>query len=180
MGSDRGGLLALVRGLGRGLLRVPRAWSWLPIGAWAFLIHWISSRDLSGVRLGGRGYVGNLAHAAEFGLLTLWCLLALPRAQGWVRLERRGRWLIGTCVVLYGLLDELHQSTIPGRDASLADLLTDATGMACVLWIAGYAGRPQATRSGMGARFLACLALCLAVALASTVVMWNTSDASWW
>ena len=37
-------------------------------------------------------------------------------------------WLTIALTATYGLLDEYHQSYVPGRDASLADSLADITG----------------------------------------------------
>jgi VanZ family protein len=49
-----------------------------------------------------------------------------------------GRWLFLAGGIAFGALDEIHQSIIPTRDASLWDFLADASGM-CVGFI--FAGR---------------------------------------
>ena len=66
------------------------------------------------------------------------------------------------------VVDEWHQSHVPGRDASALDVLTDVTGVACVVWIVAFLGREDATERGLRARFALGLGLCLVAALAST------------
>jgi VanZ family protein len=41
--------------------------------------------------------------------------------------------------VLYGLSDEVHQSFIPGRDASVGDVVADALGalLGAAAWVVG-------------------------------------------
>jgi VanZ family protein len=46
--------------------------------------------------------------------------------------------------VLYGLSDEWHQSFIPGRSPDWRDVLTDAIGAACGLWVVTRLARTRA------------------------------------
>lgn len=164
-----GPLLGLLRAAGRALLLVPRPLAPLPALAWMGLIAWLS--NLSGEAgppsiLGG--FVNNLAHAPLYGLLALWFVLALPRAGGWARLDgRSAAWVLGA-VLAYALLDEWHQSTSPGRDASGYDVLTDGVGAACTLWVIAYLGRTGAGQRGLVLRLAAGVALCCAAALLAT------------
>jgi VanZ family protein len=66
-------------------------------------------------------------HAGAFGVLALLATWAL--ARGRVR-AATSRVLLAGCLitVLYGATDEYHQSFVPGRDASVYDLLADALG----------------------------------------------------
>jgi VanZ family protein len=116
-----------------------------------------------------QGWLANSAHAPLFGLLALWCALALPRADGWPRLTPRSGCAIVLFVLGYGILDELHQSTVAGRDASSLDILTDVVGAICTLWLASYAGAATATARGVGARLAAGLAACALAGLAATL-----------
>lgn len=113
-------------------------------------------------------FLANLAHAPLFGLLALWIGLAgLPRAP--VAKERAGPipalglarsscvWL---AAVSYGALDEWHQSWVPGRDATVSDVLIDGLGAGLVLWIGAYLAQAEATGSGMRQRLLGGVGLC--------------------
>jgi len=81
---------------------------------------WLSSRqDLDP----GGGLVGGLipiaAHLGIYGLLFALLWRALPRAPA----------LAALLTILYGVSDELHQSTVPGRQATLFDVAVDAVGV---------------------------------------------------
>ena len=159
-----------LRAAGRALLRQPRALAWVLPLAWAGLIWWLSSQQsLLGAQRGrALVYWGNLAHATVFGLLALLLLPLVPRAGGWVLLGARELAAIFAATFLYGALDEWHQSRVPGRDASWLDLVTDAVGAACVLWVAAYLTREEASEGGLRRRLLGGLALCAAAAGLST------------
>jgi len=43
--------------------------------------------------------------------------------------------LAGSCAFIFGILDEFHQSFVPGRIVSLVDILLDAIGIILVLFI---------------------------------------------
>ncbi len=76
----------------------------------------------------------NLLHVPMFGVLAWlwhWSLPAwLPRAAP-----------LGAIAFLlaagYGIIDELHQLAVPGRYASLTDVLLNVLGAAIALWICG-------------------------------------------
>lgn len=66
-----------------------------------------------------------------------------------------GAWGITTA---YGVVDELHQSYVPGRDCSLFDLVSDGAGAAlAVVLLRGAVGGAPRWRGG------ALLAACCAV-----------------
>lgn len=47
------------------------------------------------------------------------------------------RWLAAALFAsLFGVSDELHQAFVPGREASLGDLLADGLGVLCGVWLA--------------------------------------------
>lgn len=104
----------------------------LVMGSIFFLSH------QSGDRLSLPSFPGadKLAHALIYGLLAAAILRALPPR---LRADQPGR---AAAIVLavcfgYGLTDEFHQSFVPGRDASLGDLLADVAGAAilCTVWL---------------------------------------------
>jgi VanZ family protein len=70
-----------------------------------------------------------------------------------------GAWLrvpvvraIGACVIAsaYGVFDEWHQSFVPGRYASLADVILDVAGAVVGIWLAAWIGsRARTTKPRM-------------------------------
>lgn len=62
-------------------------------------------------------------HLFEYALLGF--ILSLCLKGSGKRSSILFAWLIAS---LYGLSDEIHQSFVPGREASLADFLSDCTG----------------------------------------------------
>jgi len=79
-----------------------------------------------------------MVHAAAFGLLAFLLLRSLRAfgvAGGWRRLLG-----VGLIVIALGVLDEWLQSTVPGRTASLMDLLADVAGVAFMLLMSSLPG----------------------------------------
>ena len=164
--------LRCLRSLGAALQRIPRALCWLPAFLWVSLIWTLSSIGSisKGLGVGPITFFGNLAHAPEFGLLCLWILLLPRRVRGWVQLDRWTMGWVWGATVGYGILDELHQSTVPGRDASTYDVITDAVAAACVIWIVKYSGQSEASEAGLWKRLFACTLACVLTAAIATWV----------
>lgn len=81
---------------------------------------WLSSRqdlDPGGGLIGG--VIPIAAHLGIYGLLFALLWRAFPRAPAAAAL----------LAVLYGVSDELHQSTVPGRQATVFDVAVDAVGV---------------------------------------------------
>jgi VanZ family protein len=97
-------------------------------------------------------------------------LVAAPREKGWPVVRPLTVAVVLGLVLVLGVLDELHQSTVPGRTMAISDVLTDVTGAACVLWICAYAGSPLAREKGLRLRLLACVAACF---LAGGLATWT-------
>jgi VanZ family protein len=131
--------------------------------AWYGLIFALSSRTALG-RPGPitGSWLLNTGHALLFGLLGLWLAVALPRRGGWPFVARQGVTLIMGSVLSLGMLDELHQASVPGRTLSAADVLTDLTGAACVLWICAFVGSAAASERGLRWRLALALGACSA------------------
>jgi len=106
-----------------------------PVALMALIFALSSRRDLDP----GPGALGEaipvLAHLGLFGLLFALLWRALPGAPA----------AAAVVAVLYGVSDELHQSTVPGRDATVFDVATDALGVA--LTYAGLRLRASRARS---------------------------------
>ena len=110
-----------------------RLWLWGPAVACAAAIFWLSHQPVLPAPPGN----DKLAHFVAFGTLS-----ALIARGAWFDT----RWssglvyaaaaLLGT---LYGLSDEVHQTFVPGRDASVADVVADAAGalFGPLAWILG-------------------------------------------
>lgn len=123
-------LLRALRAVGRALLAIPRPLSALPALAWVALIGILSSQSIQSPTGTGYGWsvLWNMGHPFEFGVLAVLCTLLLPREQGWPVLSARPRWMLFAGIVLAALVDEWLQSLVPSRNASILDVLSDATG----------------------------------------------------
>jgi VanZ family protein len=81
-------------------------------------------------------------HLFIYSVLAALLYAGLPRELG----RARRATLAFVIAVAYGASDEFHQSFVPGRDASLGDLLVDAIAAAGILtvltrWAPGFAIR---------------------------------------
>lgn len=169
---ERAPWLASLRAIGNGLARLPRPFWWAVTAGWMALIWNLSSRTFeSGPKFFLSGFLSNGFHAFLFGLLGLFVALAYaarPTGPRWPDPGRTGRRLAVAVVLVWGLIDELHQARVPARHASIFDLLTDVTGVLCVLWVATFLGRADAREGGVRKRLLLSLLFCaLAASLAS-------------
>lgn len=109
---------------------------WLPAAAYMAGIFWASSgpRDL-GPDIGG---IDKVAHFAAYALLgwLLWRAAAASAIPAVAALAPLWTLLIGTA---YGVSDEIHQMSVPGRSCEAADLAADVLGLlaaqgAIALW----------------------------------------------
>ena len=97
----------------------------LPAFFLASCIFWASSQPGGGVEL--FIHSDKILHFLVYGLLMYACLYGAD----FPGLRQSILWAIFCC--LYGLSDEWHQSFVPGRDATVGDVLADACGAICVL-----------------------------------------------
>lgn len=93
--------------------------AYAPAILWAALLLW----------LGGRSDVpapttdlplDKLAHFALYGVLGWLAAVGRERAGG------PALWIVSLLAIACGVLDEIHQRTVPGRNAELADAAVDA------------------------------------------------------
>lgn len=104
---------------------------WIPALLWMAGIFWLSSREALPAPPGMSHDIGAVAgHFLAYFVLALHLLWAFDGLD-----LSRGRTLLlaGTVAALYGLSDEFHQSFVPGRDASIEDVLVDLAGISCAL-----------------------------------------------
>lgn len=110
--------------------------AWLPPVAWASLIFYLSAQsvlpkfDASLVDF----FFKKLAHISVYLVLYLlfWRAVKLTRPQSNDRIQWLAPFLI---CLLYAVSDEIHQSFIPGRSATLRDIGFDMLGATvALLW----------------------------------------------
>lgn len=80
-----------------------------------------------------------IAHALEFGVLALLVRSALPERAG--RTAKRAvvdlrDGYAGLAALAYALVDELHQTFVPGRHGAATDVLIDGAGVVLALLLA--------------------------------------------
>ena len=97
---------------------------WLPLGLYIGLIFFFSSRPISSLFRVGPDYV---LHGIEYFLLGAFMLRALN--GGWKNSVgfRVITWSVSLCI-LCAFFDEFTQHNVPGRVASLLDVLSDFVG----------------------------------------------------
>lgn len=177
-----GGTLALLSWAGRCLLRAPRS---IVVGAtlaWSSWIWWHSSKEGNiGVEPDfWWGWFTNLGHAPAFAFVALGLLIIGLQSSGshtdrppGGRLPVVSRKTAGgvmAITVVYGLVDEIHQSFVLGRTASVFDLLTDTCGAASVVWVVAYLTRENASSAGLRWRLLLGSVACILSALLATLM----------
>lgn len=110
---------------------VPRSrWLFvLPLFGASGVLFWLSSiPDFSTPDL-GFSWQDKIYHAVAYfvyGLAAQVAVVGWSTASTSLRAQAAATILIGA---LYGLSDELHQTMVPGRDGSLADLAADVIGV---------------------------------------------------
>lgn len=104
--------------------------------SWMAFLWWHSDGVRVTARLIPGSHLKHVSHVVAFGFLAL-LAWSIPRAgPGW-------RAVVGAATALvYGVVDELHQSWVPGRDASLLDIALDAAGGVWFSLAATYVTRP--------------------------------------
>jgi VanZ family protein len=88
------------------------------------LIFYLSAQSDPGADVGTVGRI--LAHAGEYALLGALWTWALAPALG----IRRALAAAVAISFLYAISDEIHQSSVPGRDADPLDVVADTAGIA--------------------------------------------------
>ena len=120
-----------------------RRYLWIPPALLAGIIFVLSSIS----QVPGAGYVWDkLAHLVVFGALGF---LTLRATHGGSRPLAPGPAAAAVfLVLLWGVLDEVHQFFVPGRDASVRDVVADALGaaLAVLVW-AAWRGTARISRA---------------------------------
>lgn len=166
MHAEGGAATRLLRAVGGFLVRVPWPLVVVMWAGWAAVIFDLSSKRRPVVTSESPlwEFLSNLAHAPLFGVLALFAAALLMREQGggWPRWRAGRAAAVVLITLLYGLADEWHQSTVPGRDASLMDVLTDTVAAVMVVWVVHGVG---AGERALLWRLVVGVLLCAAAAL---------------
>ena len=96
---------------------------WGPFVAALVVVFWLSS--LSHVP-GAQHFWDKLLHTVGYAVLGVLALRAFHGGFG--RLRPEPTLYAALAVILWGISDEIHQSFVPGRDASPWDVLADVVG----------------------------------------------------
>lgn len=116
---------------------------WAPVLAWAALIFFVSSRPTLPVPLGGG--TDKIAHFGAYSVLGI--ALGHARVATGISLP-----VAAVAGIVYGLVDELHQSTVPGRAAEVGDWVADSLGVIAGLLAHHLWRRARSGRSASGSR----------------------------
>ncbi|MBU0549823.1 MAG: VanZ family protein [Candidatus Omnitrophica bacterium] len=111
---------------------------WLPVALWAILIFAVSGlpgEDLPYVFSGQDLFF----HVMEYAVLALLLNRALSRTSLKSYPQKKKLLLVIMACLIYAISDEFHQKFVPGRVASLADILLDGLGI--VIGGIAYRGR---------------------------------------
>ena len=102
-------------------------------------IFFLSHQDGSSLALPEIPYIDKAAHFLLYSLLAGTILFAFPVELRQHHPERTGIIAVLLCLS-YGITDELHQAYIPGRIASMSDLIADVSGAAVTVlfWLLLY------------------------------------------
>jgi len=104
---------------------------WAPVIAWMALLFYLSSRS----DIGPAARVPDwITHGTAY--LVLGLLLGRAVTGGAARrLSTAGAFAVVGLCTLYGISDEVHQSFVPGRDASAGDVAKDFAGATVAAFI---------------------------------------------
>jgi len=173
--------LSHLRRAGRFLTGIPRPLAWALVFGWMGGVWWLSATTIDlplPEDARWRPLFTNLGHAPLFGVLALLLAGALlgpsvssdpASGPGALPVLSPTRALvIGLWAGTWGIVDEWHQSRVPGRDATVLDVATDLVGVLCTLWVVTYVLRADALELGTRRRLLVGVLLCLLAASVAT------------
>jgi VanZ family protein len=102
--------------------------AWLPVVSYTLLIWWLSSQQIDFAFMERVPFQDKGVHFLEYGALSFFNMHAI--SVTWP--ERRFSSVITATLITagLGLLDELHQSFVPGRSSDVYDLAADLVGAA--------------------------------------------------
>ncbi len=171
---------ALVRALVARLRAVHPALGAVLLVTWMVLLWGLSERPPNLVTHGSPSlaWFWNFSHAPAYGALALWLSIA-TRARGkpLAATAREAFWIVSFALV-HGVVDEIHQSIVPGRDASVLDVVTDLCGAWTVVAVISAANAAAGTRA-VTRTLLFGLAACILSAAIATFVPYRFPEMTW-
>ena len=111
------------------LKRTPRALLFIPFAALVIAFRWVSGTERPWVPLTFNS-ADKFMHAIAYGGLATWARVAV---SGWPRAPLVALVLAGG----YGVVDEIHQSFVPGRSSSVFDVAADVFGASLAIVFIG-------------------------------------------
>jgi VanZ family protein len=110
---------------------VPAVFRWAVVFASMGALWWSSAQPRVSIPAGGsRELLHNSAHVVAFAILGAAAMLAIRRADC---RDVESPLVAIAIAICYGVVDELHQSGVPGRVCSVADACADAFGAALAI-----------------------------------------------
>lgn len=120
----------------------PSAVRWALVIAWAAGLWFLSSRSGSGGEsVWLFSVIWNSGHIVVYFVLSILVLAALE----WPEQGRRRAAFAVLIAGTYGVIDEIHQSFVPGRDCSVLDIVNDFLGAVLGVWL-GFEGTRVSSR----------------------------------
>lgn len=133
-------MIGLLAAPARLYLRLPRSLRFLgPVAVMAWLWHESSQQPTQVISGLARTIFYNSMHVVAYAMLgTAWLLALLPMSRRDLAAARRAAMSSVILSGCYGVVDEVHQSYVPGRTPSCGDVMSDLCGaiLATLLWLA--------------------------------------------
>lgn len=119
------------------LFRHHKMLMWLPVAAYYGVIFYLSSQEHL-PEFSNWPYFDKFAHFAEFLILGFLVARAIVWYRYFYGFSHHPRILALTFIMALGILDEFHQSFVPGREISSIDFLCDMLGGIAGLMLGRY------------------------------------------
>ncbi|MBN1894060.1 VanZ family protein [bacterium] len=103
-----------------------------PVVIWAVLILSVSSLPKLKAPSLGFPFSDKIFHGSEYMILAVLALRSFVILRGW---NRKTLLLVLALCSAFGILDEVHQSFVPGRDCNVGDMAADAAGSVIGIWL---------------------------------------------
>ncbi|MEW5758180.1 MAG: VanZ family protein [Candidatus Omnitrophota bacterium] len=100
---------------------------WLPFFIWSGFLYYLSSRPAYFFPKTNIPFSDKIVHVFEyivFSILLFRALKAYIKNFKYIFII----FIVLYCTVVFGMIDELHQAFVPGRNAAMPDLVSDMLG----------------------------------------------------